>query len=112
MISAIVRDIYMPATTFLLAVDDRDSPVGLLGGEGGAIDALFVDPDWFGKGVGRALLEQALTRAATIRLDVNEANTQARDFYRRMGFVEIGRSEKDGAGMPYPLIHMERRAPA
>jgi putative acetyltransferase len=40
---------------------------------------------------------------------VNEANTQARAFYQRMGFAECGRSESDSSGMPYPLIHMVRR---
>jgi putative acetyltransferase len=109
-ISDIVREIYLPSTTFLLAVDESDRPIAFLGGDPGTIDALFVDPDWFGKGVGRVLLAEALKRAVVTRLDVNEANAQARGFYERMGFVAVGRSELDSSGMPYPLIHMEWRA--
>jgi putative acetyltransferase len=111
MLSEIVRDYYLPTTIFLLAVDANDQPVAFLGGEGGTVEALFVDPDWFGKGVGRMLMTQALTRAPVLRLDVNEQNAQARGFYERLGFVAVGRSETDGAGLPYPLIHMEWRRP-
>jgi putative acetyltransferase len=111
-ISDIVREIYLPSTSFTVAVDVNDAPIAFLGGDAGTIDALFVDPDWFGKGAGKALLEQALTRAPVVRLDVNEANAQARRFYERMGFRAIGRSELDSSGMPYPLMHMEWRAEA
>jgi putative acetyltransferase len=108
-ISELVRDYYLPTTIFLLAVDADDRPVGFLGGEGEMVEALFVDPDWFGKGVGRLLMEAALKRSQVLKLDVNEANDKARRFYERQGFVVVGRSDVDGSGLPYPLLHMERR---
>ena len=40
------------------------------------------------------------------QLDVNEQNPQALGFYFRQGFEVVGRSEQDGMGQPYPLLHM------
>lgn len=42
-----------------------------------------------------------------LTVDVNEQNAGAHAFYKKYGFVQTGRSELDGAGKPYPLIHME-----
>lgn len=44
--------------------------------------------------------------ARITKVDVNEQNPQAIGFYEKMGFKPIGRSEKDGSGKPYPIIHM------
>ncbi|MNN83835.1 putative N-acetyltransferase YjaB [compost metagenome] len=40
------------------------------------------------------------------QLDVNEQNAQALGFYLHQGFEVVGRSETDGMGQPYPLLHM------
>jgi putative acetyltransferase len=37
---------------------------------------------------------------------VNEQNPQGVAFYRHMGFGQVGRSELDGQGNPFPLLHM------
>ena len=42
-------------------------------------------------------------------LDVNEQNPLAAGFYERAGFVVVGRSPVDGAGRPFPLLHMRLR---
>ena len=105
----IVRTRYLPVTTFMVAVDATDTPIAFMGGDDDTIDSLFVDPDWHRRGVGRALVDLAIERAPVIRLDVNEQNDGARAFYRRMGFAEVGRSEDDEDGFPYPLLHLERR---
>jgi putative acetyltransferase len=39
-------------------------------------------------------------------VDVNEQNPQGVGFYRHMGFEQVGRSELDGQGNPFPLLHM------
>jgi ribosomal protein S18 acetylase RimI-like enzyme len=59
----------------------------------GELYALFVHPDHWGTGAGRALTHAACTdlRTAgctTVRLWVLEANIRARRFYTRYGFTE------------------------
>jgi putative acetyltransferase len=60
--------------------------------------------------VGRALVEAALAAEPDLTVDVNEQNPGALAFYLRMGFVARGRSERDGQGRPYPLLHLGRHA--
>jgi putative acetyltransferase len=64
--------------------------------------------EYRGKGVGSALLEDALSRIPDLKLDVNEQNTQALGFYLKHGFRVAGRSPVDSAGKPYPLLHLIR----
>lgn len=63
-----------------------------------------------GTGVGRALAAFAVERHPTMTTDVNEQNGQAIGFYQRLGFKPNGRSETDGQGRPYPLIHLRHPA--
>ncbi|TCZ74180.1 GNAT family N-acetyltransferase [Flaviaesturariibacter aridisoli] len=78
---------------------------GFLGVAAAKIEMLFIRPDQRGLGIGGTLLSFALHRLGLRRVDVNEQNTQACAFYRHAGFTETGRSDKDGMGMPYPLLH-------
>ena len=34
-------------------------------------------------------------------------NEQALGFYLKYGFSVVSRSERDGTGKPYPILHME-----
>ena len=86
-------------------------PVGFLGGAGGKVDMLFVDPAVHGRGAGTALLDDAAAHHRVLTLDVNEQNPSARAWYARRGFVETGRSETDADGRPYPLLHLRRVTP-
>ena len=70
------------------------------------VEALFVDPVFQRRGIGRALLDFARRRWPCILLDVNEQNSAAARFYFKYGFETIGRSELDGQGRPYPLLHL------
>ncbi len=85
---------------------ERGDVVGFVGVNGANVDMLFVDPSYMGQGIGRQLLTHAITAFGAQRLDVNEQNPQAVGFYLRMGFEVVGRSELDGFGKPYPLLHM------
>lgn len=105
-ISELVRDTYLPSAEFWLAVDGDDRPLAFMGLSEAHIDALFVSADNRGRGIGRALIAQALSLAGPLSVDVNAQNLQAVDFYLRQGFHETGRSERDSDGRPYPLLHM------
>ncbi|WP_255568151.1 GNAT family N-acetyltransferase [Brevundimonas sp. PAMC22021] len=76
---------------------------------GGAhLEALFIDPDDHGKGVGNALLQSAISEHQVSTTDVNEANFQALRFYTLMGFQVVGRSDLNGQDRAYPLLHLRR----
>jgi putative acetyltransferase len=102
----VVRDNYLPTADLHVAVEEPDRPVGFLGLYESDIEALFVDPDLHGRGVGRALLQHARALRPDLTVSVNEQNAQARGFYEAMGFRAVGRSETDPEGRPFPLIHM------
>lgn len=70
------------------------------------LDMLFVEPAWIGRGVGRALLEHALARAAgTARRMVVESDPQAEEFYARHGGVRFGwRASSVEPGRYLPLL--------
>jgi putative acetyltransferase len=85
---------------------------GFLGMSGRKIEMLFVDSAFRGTGIGKKLLDFALHKLKANRLDVNEQNRQAVGFYKHLGFRIAGRSEIDGEGKNYPLLHMERSNPA
>ncbi|MDO3873599.1 acetyltransferase, partial [Salmonella enterica] len=88
------------------AVTDQDEPVGFMLLTGEHMDALFIDPDVRGQGIGKILVEHALTLAPGLTTNVNEQNTQAVGFYKKMGFKVTGRSEVDDLGKPYPLLNL------
>ena len=107
-IDTLVAEHYLPATRVWVALDADGQARGFLGLSGAYVDALFIDPASRGQGVGRILLAHAESIAGRLTVDVNEQNLQAVGFYLHMGFEATGRSPHDGAGRPYPLLHMRR----
>ncbi|WP_150291913.1 acetyltransferase [Sphingobium estronivorans] len=100
----------LPQKPAWLATDPDDRAIGFMLIDGTHMDALFIDPAWHGQGVGRRLVEHALSLHQTLTTDVNEQNGRAIAFYEAMRFTRTGRSDRDGQGRPYPLIHL-RSAP-
>ncbi|WP_416298800.1 acetyltransferase [Paenibacillus illinoisensis] len=90
------------------AVDSAGEPVAFMGLDGKHIEMLFLDVDKHGQGVGRMLVTHAIDlKGNDLKVDVNEQNEGAARFYTRMGFVQTGRSELDGSGNPFPILHLE-----
>jgi putative acetyltransferase len=89
-----------------MALDDQGNSTGFIGLDGPKVDMLFVDPDYHSRGIGRKLLDHAASLKGTLTVDVNEQNPLAVTFYERYGFIQMGRSELDGSGRPFPLLHM------
>lgn len=88
--------------------DERGLLVGFVGWVDGKIEALFVHPSWYKAGIGRRLVDHAMTSGGATRVDVNEQNEQAVGFYLHLGFEVEGRSELDGMGKPFPLLHLRK----
>lgn len=101
---------FFPEITFHLAVDQNDSPLALMYLDNGHMEALFVDPTCHGRGIGKSLVQAALAVAPNLTTDVNEQNIGALAFYEAIGFERTGRSELDGQGRPYPLVHLRYRS--
>lgn len=97
---------FLPGASLDLAIDEADRVVGFMLLHGSRMEALFVDPDVRGCGIGRMLVEEALGHHSNLSTDVNEQNLEAVGFYERLGFQRTGRSQRDGQGRPYPLIHL------
>ena len=93
-----------------VAVDDQDKPIGfsvVIPADGAIhdLDGLFVEPGHLQEGVGRALVEDAATRAAdsaAVGLEVIAGPAQA--FYERLGFGLLG----DAQTRFGPAVRMRR----
>jgi len=99
---------YLPQVDVTVAVV-AGRTVGFSGIADGKLEMLFIDGDHRGRGVGAALLRDAVAKVPNLLVDVNEQNEQAVGFYLRHGFHTVGRSATDGDGKPYPLLHLELR---
>lgn len=95
---------YFPAVR-LYAVEDDGRLTAFIGLAQDRIEMLFVDASMRGMGYGTALLGFARDSGARF-VDVNEQNPAALRFYLGAGFHIIGRDETDGAGRPYPILHL------
>ncbi len=96
---------YLPNLTVYLITENGQSQ-GFASVADGNLEMLFIHNDSRGKGLGKKLFRFMKETTALTTVDVNEQNPQAIDFYEKMGFTRSGRSEKDGSGKPYPIIHM------
>ncbi|WP_421978366.1 GNAT family N-acetyltransferase [Roseivirga seohaensis] len=98
---------YLKAVDLRCVRDSNNNIIGFIGVAEQNIEMLFIHPDARGKGIGKSLTEYAIKILHCIKVDVNEDNEQAVGFYQNMGFKIISRSELDGTGKPYPILHME-----
>ncbi len=98
---------YLKAVELRGVKNDQQKIIGFLGVAAEKIEMLFIHPDARGQGIGKLLMDYALHQMKVTKVDVNEQNEQAVGFYEHIGFKTISRSELDGLGMPYPILHME-----
>ncbi|WP_276380854.1 GNAT family N-acetyltransferase [Flavobacterium sp. H4147] len=81
--------------------------VGFIGTSKENLEMLFIDNDFRGTGIGKKLTAFAITNLKVSKVDVNEQNTQALNFYKHLGFKIVKRSALDEKGKEYPILHME-----
>lgn len=104
---SLILNEYLGAVNLFYKKDAFNCITGFLGTSGNKIEMLFIDPAYRGNGIGRELLNYAVTRLGSEKVDVNEQNEQAVGFYLRFGFEVTGRTEVDSMGKPYPILNME-----
>ena len=87
----------------------NDQVVGFIGIDDGYIGWLYIDPNQYGLGLGRKLLQSGLEivsgKAWTIAL---AGNTRALNLYLSEGFLEVLRYESDNAGYPCTCVRLEK----
>jgi putative acetyltransferase len=110
----------LPATRDYLTSDEpelwvlcsgSEAIMGFMGMAGSEIEALWLAPEFHGRGGGRQMVQHAQELRGELTVAVNEQNTAAHRFYEACGFVVEGRSELDDAGRPFPLLHMRLPMP-
>ncbi len=88
---------------------DGDKVVGFSAVDEKYVSFLYVDPDYYGQGIGRKLLQMAIDAigegAWTIVLDGNQ---RAIGLYESEDFKETERFKGDNAGYPCTCLRMER----
>ena len=85
----------------------EDKVLGFIGVEDSTIEMLFLDPNFIGQGLGKKLMNFALSELKADKVNVNEQNTNAVTFYVKFGFVTYERTEKDPEGKDYPILKMK-----
>lgn len=81
--------------------------IGFMGIAEGNLEMLFIDNQYRGTGVGKELIIYAIDNLQVTKVDVNEQNSQAIGFYKHLGFNVYKRSDLDGEGKEYPILHMQ-----
>lgn len=103
----LVRSALSEIPMLIYAADDDGTAWGFMGLDGQKIEMLFIHSQCRGKGLGRRFIEYAVTMCSATHVDVNEQNTQGTGFYLHLGFRVFKRSDLDGQGNPFPILHME-----
>lgn len=82
----------------------EDKVLGFLGVEDNVIVSLFLDPDYIGQKLGTKLMYYALNTLKANKVNVNEENSNAIEFYTKFGFKIYERIKKDSQG--YAALNM------
>jgi N-acetylglutamate synthase-like GNAT family acetyltransferase len=101
---------------FFIVVEREGAPVGFaaldLDASEPLLDALFVEPEWIGSGLGGALLAAACTVARKRGVEALEivSDPNAEPFYRRHGAERIGERRSGSTGRTLPLLRIATAA--
>jgi GNAT superfamily N-acetyltransferase len=74
-----------------------------------ALSSMFIDPQYIGKGIGRQLMERALTHAAQLGSSILtiQSDPNASAFYQAAGAELCGESESDSIpGRMLPMLQI------
>ena len=80
-----IQNIYIPVADTLVA-DVNGGAVGFISMIGNVVGGLFLDPEFHGLGIGRALMDKVRELHEELELEVFEKNSIGRTFYNKYGF--------------------------
>lgn len=103
---ALILEQYLPCLEVYIMRNTKGNIAAFMGLSDSLIEMLFVHPLEQGKGYGKKLINYALCRKQIEKVDVNEQNEKALNFYRHLGFHPIGRDAFDSSGKPYSILHL------
>ncbi|WP_120510672.1 GNAT family N-acetyltransferase [Photobacterium salinisoli] len=106
---SLIRDII--ETFYVSEIDDRVIGCGKLTAATGMVDAMFVDPDYFGRGAAKQMLAflEKLGKQHGLSLLKLESTLNAAPFYRSCGFIgEALSTYHSPRGVSLDCIPMEK----
>jgi putative acetyltransferase len=81
-------EIYLPNTdTWVIETDDH--VVGFIALMGNEVGAIFLQPEYHGRGAGKALMDKAQEIHGDLEVEVFKENSIGREFYSRYGFSQL-----------------------
>ena len=104
----LVRDRYFPAVRLFVIRNGAGRIAGFMGLGDDMLEMLFVMPEEQGHGYGKAFVNYAVNECGIRKVDVNEDNGQAYQFYLHMGYRVTGRDAYDPSGKPFPILHLQQ----
>ena len=99
-----MRSIYLPGSeTYVFEIENKI--VGFLSLVGNNLEAIFVKPEYQGRGIGKELILKAKELRSRLKLKVYKRNEMVMGFYEKAGFHTV--SEQIDPGTDQPELIME-----
>lgn len=95
-----MRKTYIPESDTYVFIED-EMIKGFFSLHGNTLAAMFVSPDFQGKGIGRQLMDKAKSLRTKLNLTVYQKNPRSIDFYQKSGFMVVREQVDEHTG------HME-----
>lgn len=92
-----IAHVYLPVADTWVA-EQGQKVIGFISLIGNEVGALFVQPQFHGTGVGRALMEKARELQGDLEVEVFKANAIGRNFYKKAGFEPLSEKMHEPTG--------------